>query len=84
MITGSLLNLFTGIISFFLNGMSTTPIFPTEFASSLQTIWGYITVWSYILPVTTFLSVLFLSLIFQSGFWGWRGIKWIIHIIRGA
>jgi len=64
--------------------MPTTPVFPPQFQLGVQMAWGFISAWSYIIPLSTIISVLVLSLIFQGTFWGWQGAKWLIEVIRGA
>jgi len=56
---------------------------PTEWVEGVNTVWGYINSFSFIVPVSTLLSVLTLALIFHGSIFAYHALMWIIRKIPG-
>jgi len=51
---------------------------PTEWVNGIYTIWSDMNAFSFIVPVSTLLSVLTLALIFHLSIFGFKAFHWII------
>jgi len=56
---------------------------PSEWVSAIQLLWGYMNAFSFIIPVSTFLAVLTLALLYHVGIFGWHAFNWILKKIPG-
>lgn len=83
MIVSALLNIMYTLVNGILNIFPTTPAFPTTFITSVAAVWGFFTFWSYLFPVNTLVTIVGLMFLFQSIFWTWQGLKWLISVVRG-
>jgi len=82
MITGFLLSIMYGFLSFMVGLLPTTSL-PTGITDAITLIWGYINAWSYIFPVGTLLSALGIAFAFHGALLLWRFIHLIGGYIRG-
>jgi len=58
---------------------------PADAYTALQTALGYLYQWDFIIPVTTLLTILKLTIYFEIGVWLiWRPTKWILHLISSS
>jgi len=78
MITGFLMQLLYGFLAFFV-GLLPTTAFPSEIITALQTVWYYMNSVSFLLPVSTILTVLGLAMIFHGSIILWR----LAHLVGG-
>lgn len=78
MITGFFLYLLYALLSF-LVGILPTLAFPASFASALNVAWYYVNALSFLLPMTTLLTVLGFAMAFHAAVLIWR----LIHLIGG-
>jgi len=78
MITGFFLSMFLSLLSFFV-GLLPVVAFPSSITSAVQTIWYYINAMSFLLPVSTLLTVLLLAMSFHGAILLWR----LAHLIGG-
>lgn len=82
MITGFFLQIFYGFLSFFVALLPTTG-FPVDISSAIATVWGYVNALSFLLPVTTLLTVLGLAMTFHGAVLLWRLIHMVASYVRG-
>jgi len=78
MITGFFLTIIFAVLSF-LVGLLPTIAFPAALSSALSTAWYLINSVSFLLPVSTILTVLGLALSFHVAVLAWR----LVHLIGG-
>lgn len=78
MITGALLFLLYGIISFIV-GLLPAISFPVSFTTAIQATWYYVNAYSFLLPMSTILSVLGIALTFHVVLMLWR----LAHLVGG-
>jgi len=82
MITGSILALILVLLQFFVN-LLPVAAFPTEIAIAIGTMWGYVTSYNFLFPVSTLLTILGIAMIFHATLLVWRLANFIGHYIRG-
>jgi len=58
-------------------------VLPLGVYGAMTTALGYLSGWSLIFPVSTFLTVIGLSLTLQFFVWVWEGGVWVYNKIRG-
>lgn len=84
MITGFIIDLFHtflfNIIEFFPIGNG----LPTEISDAITLIYGYLTAWSWLLPVYDLLTAVIFVISFELGVLGVKAILWIIRTVRGS
>lgn len=82
MIIGFFITLITTIVTFLL---SILPVYdmPAEWIAAVNLIWGYLNAMSFLLPVSTLLTVLGIALFFHVTIFGWNFAIKIYHMIRG-
>jgi len=78
MITSFLLSVLYQFLSFFI-GLLPSVDFPTAITTAISTIWYYLNAVSFLLPVSTILTVLGLAITFHLAILGWR----LAHLIGG-
>jgi len=82
MITGFLLQIFYSLLYYFA-AILPTVAFPTAITEAIQAIWYYINAVSFLLPVSTILTVLGLAMVFHSAILLWRLANYIAGYVRG-
>jgi len=82
MITGFFLNIFYGLVSFFI-GLLPTVAMPVGFVSAVSLFWGYLNSFSAFFPVTTLIAVLSFAVTFHLILLGYDLSLKIYHMIRG-
>jgi len=78
MITGFFLSLFYTLLFFFVNLLPYVA-FPVGLVSAISTIWYYVNALSFLLPVSTILTILGLAMIFHGAVLLWR----LAHLVGG-
>jgi len=82
MITGFLIALFSAFVAFLI-GLLPVVAFPSEIATALATVMGYVNAMAWLFPVATLLSVLGIAITFHIGIFTFKFTRWLIHLIRG-
>jgi len=72
------------ILSWLIALFPTSTGFPTDAHTAMQTLGGYLGIWSPILPITTLGTVVGFVLAGEVGIFTFKGIKWIISHIPWA
>lgn len=78
MITGFFLSLFYALIVFFVQLLPQVQ-FPTGLANAIGTAWYYVNAMSFLLPVSTILTLLGLAMTFHGAILLWR----LAHLVGG-
>jgi len=82
MIIGFFINILSSILAFFINLLPILNI-PAEWTTAITLIWGYINAMSFLLPITTLLTILGIVLTIEVVIFVWHfGLK-IYHMLRG-
>jgi len=82
MITGFLISTFAGFVGFLI-GLLPTIAFPTQIATSIALIMGYVNAMNWLFPVSTLITCLGIVITFEIGVFSFKFIRWLIHLIRG-
>jgi len=82
MITGFLMQMGFAIINFFV-GLLPTVAMPSGWTDALALIWSYINMFSFLIPVGTFVSVLSFAVSFHLILLGYDVSLKVYHMIRG-
>lgn len=83
MIPGFFLNLLYYFLSFMISILPVGGTLPQSWVSSLLLMWGYAQSFSYVIPISTLLTVLSLAMTFHISIFAFRLVKWLVHLIRG-
>jgi len=83
MIATVLLNFLYSFLGVILGLIPVTVQVPSQWISAINTIWGYINAFSFILPVQTLLSVLAIAIAWHIGVFLFHMMTWIIRKIPG-
>jgi len=82
MITGFFIVLATSIVTFFLSILPVIDV-PTEWTSAITLIWGYVNSLSFLLPISTLLTILSLVVTIEIAVFLWNFSLKLYHMIRG-
>jgi len=82
MITGFLLTLLVSLVSFFVSLLPVVSI-PTDWTSSVSLVFNYVKSFSWLIPVSSLLSVLGVAFTFHLALFGYDLSLKIYHMIRG-
>jgi len=82
MITGFFLQVGYAFLSF-LVGLLPVIAFPASASAAISTVWGYVNALSFLLPVSTILTVFVLALSFHVAVLLWRLLNLVASYIRG-
>lgn len=82
MITGFLLNVFYGVLQFFVNRLPISSI-PQDGLDAIVTVWSYVNAMSFLFPVGTLLTVLGLAMTFHGVIMLWRFSALVANYLRG-
>jgi len=78
MITGFILQIFYAVLAFFIGLLPSTP-FPQALANAFSLVWGLINSVSFLLPVSTLVTVLGIAMVFHAAILLWR----LSHLVGG-
>lgn len=81
MITGFFLSLFYTLIAFIV-GLLPTTAYPSGISDGIELFWGYIQLFSLLIPVTTLLTIVGLSLSYYAALLLWDAMHWLMRRIR--
>jgi len=82
MISGFFISIFAGFVAFLI-ALLPVVAFPTQIATAIATIMGYVSAMSWLFPVSTLLTCLGVMITFELGVFGFKFTRWLIHLIRG-
>lgn len=83
MIIGFLLNILYGFINLLVGYLPVGGSVPSTWISGIYSIWSYVNLFSFVVPVNTILSCLGIALVFHGFIFAWHGIHWVISLVRG-
>jgi len=83
MIVDAFLNLIFYVLSSFIGLLPTGGSLPPAILSSAQTIAGFGSIWTPILPYSTLFAVITMVIAVELAIWGFKSFMWIIKTIRG-
>lgn len=78
MITGFFLSVFYALVAFFVNLLPQVA-YPTALSNAIGTAWYYVNALSFLLPVSTILTILGLAMTFHAAVLLWR----LVHLVGG-
>lgn len=81
MITGFFLHILFVFISFIVSFLPMNT-FPPQIGAGIALFWGYVNLFSMVLPVSTILTVLSLGLTYEATKLGWKLFHWVLRRIR--
>jgi len=81
MITGFFLSLVLAFASFFV-GLLPTIAFPTPLGDAIVLFWGYLNLFSMVIPVATILQILVLYFSYIGFYLLWQAFHWVLRRIR--
>jgi len=82
MIIAFFIKLITAIVTFFISLLPTIAM-PADWTNAITLIWGYVNAMSFLLPVSTLLTILTLVMTIEIVVFIWHfGLK-IYHMVRG-
>lgn len=67
-----------------LNVLPTADALPSAFATSIDTIIGYMMAWNFIFPIQELLFCVGIIILVEVSIWFWKAFKWLLQIIRGG
>jgi len=82
MITGFIVSIFTGFVSFLI-GLLPVVDFPSEIATAIALVMGYVNAMNWLFPVSTLITCLGIAITFEIGVFVFKFTRWIIHLVRG-
>jgi len=82
MITGFFLQVFYLVVAFFV-GLLPFVEMPSDWLNAIVLAWSYLNSFSFLFPVSTFLSVLTFALVFHIALLGYDLSLKVYHMIRG-
>jgi len=80
MIVGFFLNIGLVIVNFIVNLLPTTP-FPPQIPEGIIAFWGYVNLFSLVIPVSTLLTVIVFSLFYEGAILVWHAFHWLLRRI---
>lgn len=83
MITEIIFNLILLPLEFLIGLIPDSSGFPVAVSSNIETAWGYLWAFDYIVPVATLLLLMGLVFAFEAGILVWKFINWVIRKIPG-
>jgi len=84
MITGFLLQIIYAFLNFLVGLLPAGATFPPSWLAAVNTIWGYINSFSFIIPVDVMLYCLGVAFTFHLFVFAWKALHWIYGLIRGT
>lgn len=82
MITGFIVSIFTGFVAFLI-GLLPVVDFPSEIATAIVLVMGYVNAMNWLFPVSTLITCLGIAITFEIGVFVFKFTRWIIHLVRG-
>jgi len=83
MIVGFFLDIIYLFINFLIGFLPVGNTFPTAWTTAIYTVWSYVNVFSFIVPVDMLVTCLAIAMFFHLFVFAWRGMHWIYAMIRG-
>lgn len=80
MIVGFFLNIVLAFVTVVIGLLPTTP-FPTQISTGIIMMWGYVNLFSMVIPVETILTVIVLSILYEAGILLWHAFHWLLRRI---
>jgi len=84
MISSALFGFIGATLLFFLYLFPQAQSLPPQIGQAVQWVVDNLYDWSWLFPVEAFFQVLLLALAFHTGIFAFKGIKYIINVIRGS
>jgi len=81
MITGFFLSLLLAIVTFIVSLLPVST-FPPQIPSAVSLIWGYVNLFSMVIPVGTILAVMLLMFFYLSTKLVWAAAHWLLRRVR--
>lgn len=81
MIVGAFLSILLSALTFIV-GLLPVIAFPTQITSAFLTIWGYVNLFSMVIPVGTLVTIIGLSLTYEVTKLLWKLVHWIMRRVR--
>jgi len=82
MITGFFISLLTTVVLFFV-GLLPVLAIPSGWTDAITLIWGYVNAMSFLLPISTLLTILGLVVSIEIAVFVWHFSLKLYHMIRG-
>jgi len=82
MITGFFISIVTTVVVFFV-GLLPIIAVPMDWISAVNLIWGYMNALSFLLPISTLLTILSLVITIEVAVFLWHFSLKLYHMIRG-
>lgn len=81
MITGFFLTLLLTFITFVVGFLPTTA-FPAAFETSINLIWGYVNLFSMVVPVSTITTLLGIVMSYYTALFAWDAFHWVLRRLK--
>lgn len=81
MITNAFLTISYSILHWLINILPTSTGFPQEAHTAMESLGGYLGIWSPVLPISTLATVVSFVLAVEVGIFSFKSVKWIISHI---
>jgi len=78
MIIGFFLQLLYGALSLIVSLMPTYA-FPTQISTGITTFWGYVNLFSMVIPVSTIAACFVIMTVFYTAEFAWQAAHWILR-----
>jgi len=82
MITGAILQMIYSLVAFFIGFLPVIPL-PAGVNTAFVTVFAYLNAWSFLIPVSTFLTVLSFAISFHVILLGYDLSLKVYHMVRG-
>jgi len=82
MIPGFFISVFAATVNFLI-GLLPEVAFPTQIATSISLVMGYVNAMNWLFPVSTLITCLGIVISFEIGVFVFKFTRWLIHLIRG-
>jgi len=84
MIIGFALSLIYQFVAFLVGLLPTGGVLSSDWVSAVYAIWGYVNVFSFIVPVGMLVTCLGIAMAFHGFIFAWKGVHWLWSLIRGG